>query len=66
MVSELGVGNTSIRLYKGDITGFQGGAIVNAANSALWMGSGVAGAIKRLGGNSIEEEALGKAPIQPG
>jgi O-acetyl-ADP-ribose deacetylase (regulator of RNase III) len=66
MVSEHGVGNTSIRLYKGDITGFQGGAIVNAANSALWMGSGVAGAIKRLGGESIEKEAMGQAPIKPG
>ncbi|MDO9509260.1 MAG: macro domain-containing protein [Thermovirgaceae bacterium] len=66
MVSKRSVGNTIIRLCKGDITGFEGDAIVNAANSNLWMGSGVAGAIKRLGGESIEREALGQAPIDPG
>ncbi|HDQ92848.1 MAG TPA: Appr-1-p processing protein, partial [Synergistetes bacterium] len=66
MVSELGVGNTIIRLYKEDITAFHGDAIVNAANSALWMGSGVAGAIKRLGGESIESEAMEKAPVSSG
>lgn len=66
MVTERSVGNTIIRLYKGDITNFEGDAVVNAANSGLWMGSGVAGAIKRIGGKSIEEEAVGKAPISPG
>ncbi len=66
MVSERTVGHTVIRLLKGDITSFEGDAIVNAANSGLWMGSGVAGAIKRLGGESIEREAMGKAPIEPG
>ncbi len=66
MVSERTVGGTVIRLRKGDITCYEGEAIVNAANSALWMGSGVAGAIKRLGGESIEREALGKGPIEPG
>lgn len=66
MVSGRTVGNTEIRLCKGDITGFSGDAIVNAANSSLWMGSGVAGAIKRIGGDTIEAEAVGKAPIDPG
>jgi len=66
MVSERTVGHTVIRLRKGDITSFEGDAIVNAANSGLWMGSGVAGAIKRFGGESIEREAMGKAPIEPG
>ena len=33
-------------------------AVVNAANNHLWMGSGVAGAIKKKGGVIIEEEAL--------
>ena len=61
MVSERTVGHTVIRLRKGDITSFEGDAIVNAANSGLWMGSGVAGAIKRFGGESIEREAMGKA-----
>ena len=41
-------------------------AIVNAANSALWMGAGVAGAIKRRGGEEIEREAMAKGPIAVG
>lgn len=41
-------------------------AIVNAANSQLWMGGGVAGAIKAAGGVEIEREAMAQGPIQPG
>jgi O-acetyl-ADP-ribose deacetylase (regulator of RNase III) len=41
-------------------------AIANAANDHLWMGAGVAGAIKRAGGESIEREAVGKGPIAIG
>ncbi len=41
-------------------------AIVNAANSELWMGAGVAGAIKSEGGESIEREAVAQGPIEPG
>ena len=41
-------------------------AIVNAANSQLWMGGGVAGAIKRAGGAEVEREAMAQGPIQPG
>ena len=66
MVSERSVGNTKIRLCKGDITEFDGDAVVNAANSGLWMGSGVAGAIKSIGGDCIEVEAIDNAPIDPG
>lgn len=55
-----------IRLIEGDITQVAADAIVNAANSALWMGAGVAGAIKRRGGEEIEREAVAKGPIRVG
>lgn len=55
-----------IRVVKGDITELPLDAIVNAANNHLWMGAGVAGAIKRKGGTVIEEEAMAKGPIPVG
>ncbi|MEB3756650.1 MAG: macro domain-containing protein [Desulfurococcales archaeon] len=51
---------------EGDITEAKLDAIVNAANSQLWMGGGVAGAIKRKGGIEIEKEAVEKGPIPVG
>jgi O-acetyl-ADP-ribose deacetylase len=39
---------------------------VNAANNAFWMGAGVAGAIKRRGGQRIEDEAMAQGPVEPG
>jgi O-acetyl-ADP-ribose deacetylase (regulator of RNase III) len=55
-----------IRTVLGDITEQEADAIVNAANNHLWMGVGVAGAIKRKGGSEIEKEAMSKAPIPVG
>lgn len=55
-----------ITLYQGDITQLATDAIVNAANNHLWMGAGVAGAIKRAGGAEIEREAVSKGPIPVG
>lgn len=55
-----------IRTIKGDITDLPFEAIVNAANTHLTMGAGVAGAIKRQGGASIEEEAVSKGPVPVG
>jgi O-acetyl-ADP-ribose deacetylase (regulator of RNase III) len=55
-----------ITLYQGDITDLATDAIVNAANNRLWMGAGVAGAIKRKGGAEIEREAVAKGPIPIG
>lgn len=60
------VGQTDIILERGDITEYEVDAIVNAANSHLWMGAGVAGAIKRKGGTIIEEDAIRQGPIEVG
>ena len=55
-----------IRFVQGDIAQQEADAIVNAANNHLWMGAGVAGAIKRAGGREIETEAVAKGPIPIG
>ncbi|RCK74487.1 MAG: hypothetical protein IGBAC_1435 [Ignavibacteriae bacterium] len=55
-----------IEIIQGDITEQDTEAIVNAANNHLWMGSGVAGAIKRKGGQEIETEAMMHGPIEVG
>ena len=55
-----------LSVVDGDITALDVDAIANAANNALWMGAGVAGAIKRAGGEEIEREAVAKGPIQVG
>jgi O-acetyl-ADP-ribose deacetylase (regulator of RNase III) len=52
----------SIELYEGDICKLEVDAIVNAANNRFWMGGGVAGAIKRAGGEIIEKEAVKQGP----
>ena len=55
-----------IKIVKADITELKVDAIVNAANNKFVMGGGVAGAIKKKGGRSIEEEAVKKGPIEIG
>ncbi len=56
-----------LELRQGDITDQPDiDAIVNAANTALWLGSGVAGAIARRGGPEVEREAVAQAPIRLG
>jgi O-acetyl-ADP-ribose deacetylase (regulator of RNase III) len=59
-------GATTIEVVQGDITTSNVDAIVNAANNYLWMGAGVAGAIKRRGGQVIEDEAVRQGPIPVG
>lgn len=58
--------NTTVSVIKSDITALEVDAIVNAANNKLLMGGGVAGVIKKKGGQSIEDEALKKGPIAIG
>jgi O-acetyl-ADP-ribose deacetylase (regulator of RNase III) len=60
------IGNASISIERGDLTDREVDAIVNAANTALTMTTGVAAAIKRKGGVIIEEEAIRQGPIEVG
>ena len=55
-----------IEVHHGDITQLELDALVNAANNRLWMGGGVASALKRAGGKEIEAEAVKKGPILVG
>jgi O-acetyl-ADP-ribose deacetylase (regulator of RNase III) len=55
-----------LEVVDGDITQLEVDAIANAANDRLWMGAGVAGAIKRAGGDEIEREAVAQGPIAIG
>jgi O-acetyl-ADP-ribose deacetylase (regulator of RNase III) len=57
---------TELEVLDGDITALEVDAIANAANNRLWMGGGVAGAIKRAGGEEIEREAVQQGPIEVG
>ncbi len=57
--------DTFVKIIKGDITEENVDAIVNAANSYLKHGGGVAGAILRKGGRIIQEESdkIGYVPV---
>jgi O-acetyl-ADP-ribose deacetylase (regulator of RNase III) len=54
-----------IVLMQGDLTEMDTDAIVNAANNDLILGGGVAGAIRRKGGEEIQREcnAIGSIPV---
>lgn len=55
-----------IEVIAGDIAALEVDAVANAANDHLWMGAGVAGALKRAGGEEIEREAMRQGPIPVG
>ncbi len=64
-VIEKKIGNKTLRLLSADLTERDVDAIVNAANSRLQHGGGVAGAIVRKGGRIIQEESdkIGYVPV---
>jgi O-acetyl-ADP-ribose deacetylase (regulator of RNase III) len=55
----------SLELIEGDLTELNVDAVVNAANSHLILGGGVAGAIARKGGPAIQRECdqIGGTPV---
>jgi O-acetyl-ADP-ribose deacetylase (regulator of RNase III) len=55
-----------LSVRQGDITAYEGDAVVNAANNHLQLGAGVAGAIRRAGGPSIQQECDRHGPIRVG
>jgi len=54
-----------IVIQQGDLTAMETDAIVNAANNDLILGGGVAGAIRRKGGDAIQRECneIGSIPV---
>ena len=56
------VGKTKLELASGDITELEVDAIANTATTELSMGAGVAGAIKRVGGEAIEKRPCCRGP----
>ena len=55
-------GATDVWVWQGDIPAAGTEAVVNAANNQGWLGSGVAGAIRRAAGDEVEREAVAQAP----
>jgi O-acetyl-ADP-ribose deacetylase (regulator of RNase III) len=60
------VGNGKLKLIDENIVLLDVEAIVNAANTSLILGGGVAGAIARSGGPTIQEECYKIGPIRVG
>ena len=50
-------------VVQGDIAAERADALVNAAGTSLEMGSGVAGALRRRGGEELNEAATASGPI---
>ena len=55
-----------VEFVQGDIAEQEADALVNSAGTSLRMGTGVAGAIRERGGESIHDEAIRMGPVEPG
>jgi O-acetyl-ADP-ribose deacetylase (regulator of RNase III) len=65
-MKEAKIRDKTIALIKGNIALLEVEAVVNAANTSLILGGGVAGAILKFGGEKIQEECNKLAPIKAG
>ncbi len=61
-----GIGGMGVKVRKGSLTSIFTDAIVNPAHPTGSMESGVAGAIRKAGGEEIEREAVSMAPLEAG
>jgi O-acetyl-ADP-ribose deacetylase (regulator of RNase III) len=53
-------------VVQGDIAAQEADTLVNAAGTSLEMGSGVAGALRRAGGEALNDAAVHKGPVDLG
>ena len=65
-IDTIKINNTTIHCMQGNILDIEADAVVNPANSRLVMGGGLAGFLKRIGGEIIEREAVKFAPVPVG
>jgi len=65
-MAEWTINGKKLRIVEGNIVVLNVDAIVNAANKSLILGGGIAGAIRNLGGPSIQEECNAIGPIEVG
>ena len=65
MKERIRINKSYLELVVGDITDLEVEAIVNAANTGLKLGGGVAGAIRERGGKVIQDECdrIGYCPV---
>ena len=60
------IGHAEVEALQGDITTEDVDAVICPANNYLWMGSGIAGQLKKRGGAGIETEAVAQGPVDVG
>lgn len=60
------IGKATVGIDDRDVTRLGADAVVNPANTMLWMGGGVSSAIRHAAGETVEREAMSKAPVPPG
>ncbi|HDR04386.1 MAG TPA: Appr-1-p processing protein [Candidatus Marinimicrobia bacterium] len=65
-MNKIKIAKAHITLIRGDISSEKCDCLVNAANNHFWMGSGVAGALKKAAGPKIEQEAMNQGPQKTG